>query len=560
VVVTATAAPESLANVGRTLTLVTREDFDRLPIVSLDEVFRLSASADVRSRGPRGVQSDFSLRGAQFGQALVLVNGIRLNDSQSGHHNADIPVGIEDVERVELLLGAGSSLHGADAFGGTINVITRPAGPRYSADVAVGQHGLIEAAGSFGVTRRSASHRLTAELGRSSGFMPARDHDVKLARYQGSRERTSVAVAYLDKEFGANGFYGPAPSREWTDQVLFTVSHRLEPGPWTSAFDGSYRTHGDVFVYDVRNPSLSQNTHRTHAVAANARFDRRLTSSSDLSAGGGGGHDLVRSTGLGDHAFSRAGAFVELRQRFGARTVLAPGVRFDAYREFGSAWSPSVAASSWLSNRLKLRSSAGRAFRVPTFTELFYQDPNHLAAGSLDPETAWSADAGADLFGGQWSASLSTFGRWESNVIDWVRNTPDEPWRTTNLRTVRTAGLEVSGRRHFGARGLVTLGYTWLDSRAEALALLSKYVLDYAPHSIAGAFAGTWQQVSLGSRLEFKRRADGRSYWVIDGRVSRRFGRLDFHADVANVLDTAYQEIRGVDMPGRWVKIGVRVR
>ena len=69
--------------------------------------------------------ADFAVRGANFGQMLVLVDGVRLNDAQSGHHNGDIPVPLDAVERIEVLHGPGSSLFGADAFGGTVNVITR---------------------------------------------------------------------------------------------------------------------------------------------------------------------------------------------------------------------------------------------------------------------------------------------------------------------------------------------------------------------------------------------------------------------------------------------------
>jgi vitamin B12 transporter len=60
--------------------------------------------------------------------------------------------------------------------------------------------------------------------------------------------------------------------------------------------------------------------------------------------------------------------------------------------------------------------------------------------------------------------------------------------------------------------------------------------------------------------VDFRQRADGRRYWVIDARVARPLGRLEIYADVANVLDTEYQEIRGVDMPGRWVAVGARIR
>ena len=296
VVVTATATPQSLANVGRTLALVTREDVAQLPISSVSDMLRLVPSVELRARGPGGVQSDFAIRGAQFGQALVMVNGIRINDTQSGHHNGDIPVALDDVERVEVLLGGGSSLHGADAFGGAINIITRAPAPRFFANVAAGAHDLVRAASTFGLIRGRASHRISGEFDRSSGFMPDRDHDVRLARYQGSfSPTTSASLSYVDKDFGANGFYGPAPSREQTSQLLATGERRVAAaGVWAGSVDASYRTHGDRFVYDLRAPELSANSHRTHAAAAHTRWHRPLSSSTSMSVGGGGGYDTVQ--------------------------------------------------------------------------------------------------------------------------------------------------------------------------------------------------------------------------------------------------------------------------
>src|SRR5687768_17894819 len=125
VVVTAAATPVELGTVTRTLTVITRDQIEWLPVNSIADVLRLTGSVDVRARGERGVQTDFAIRGANFGQMLVLVDGVQLNDAQSGHHNGDIPVPLDAVERIEVLYGPGSSLFGADAFGGTVNVITR---------------------------------------------------------------------------------------------------------------------------------------------------------------------------------------------------------------------------------------------------------------------------------------------------------------------------------------------------------------------------------------------------------------------------------------------------
>lgn len=561
VVVTGSVSPDALGSLGRTIVIITREDLARLPVSTPIDALRLVPSVEVRERGPRGVQADFAIRGAGFGQALVLVNGARLNDAQSGHHNGDLPVSLLDVERIEVLLGGGASVHGADAVGGAINVITKRAGPRFAADLAFGQHDLVEAAASVSLAARPVEHVFTGEFNRSTGFAPDRDHDVKLARYQGSLgARTSVSVAYLDKEFGAAGFYGPSPSREWTDQTLVSAEHRFAPrGDSLLSIDGAYRSHGDHFVYDWRRPELSDNRHRTHAVSANGRWRTALGAATQLSLGASGGRDAIDSTSLGARTFSRAGGVVELRQALGSRVVVQPGVRVDRYNRFGTAWSPAIAASGWIVPNLRWRTATGRTFRIPTYTELYYRDPNHQASGDLLPERAWSTDAGIDAFAGGWTASLTAFGRWDADVIDWVRRVPTDRWQTTNIRDVDTRGVEAGLSRRLGV-GLWSVRYTGQHADAPTLALLSKYVLDFAPHALSVSGATTWRRIDLGSHVTYTRRADGREYWVADLRVGRGFGRAEIYADVANAFDQAYQEVKGVDMPGRWLKIGLRLR
>ena len=138
---TAAVTPVELGTASRTLTVITRDQIEAMPAVSVADVLRMAASVDVRARGERGVQSDFAVRGAGFGQMLMLVDGVRLNDVQSGHHNGDIPVPLDAVERIEVLYGPGASLFGADAVGGTVNVITRRRADT-SATLLAGSNGL----------------------------------------------------------------------------------------------------------------------------------------------------------------------------------------------------------------------------------------------------------------------------------------------------------------------------------------------------------------------------------------------------------------------------------
>jgi len=565
VVVTAAATPVSLESVTRTVTIITRDQIASLPVYSIADVLRLTASVDVRARGERGVQTDFAVRGANFGQMLVLVDGVRLNDAQSGHHNGDIPVSLDAVERIEILHGAGSSLFGADAFGGTINVITRRDAAPASATVETGSFGLIGGRAQAGFSRGRVTQTFDGLVERSGGFMFERGHETaSLSARTTIGERTGVSASWLRKEFGANGFYGAAPSHEWTNQAMVAADHRFAAaGPWQVRGAASYRTHGDTFFFNVLTPGLFENRHRTHAVLATLAATRPLRGGASITAGVEGGGDWIRSSNLGDHTTGRVSAFGEWRQDWNDRLQLDGSLRVDRYDEFGTSWSPSVGAGWWPTRSVRLRASASRAFRVPTFTERYYQDGNHLARAEVGAETAWAGETGADLFlANGWSVTATVFGRAEQDVIDWLRPTTAERWRTFNIRDVDTMGVELGVRRSV-AGGWFQVQYTGLDVQAGAVTQLSKYVLDYAPHSLTGAAVLPLPKgVSLAPRVEFRHRSRSTGsfdYTLLDLRVARRFGQLNVYVDGANLLNSSYQEVLGVDMPGRSAVVGLSV-
>lgn len=562
VVVTGTAAPTTVADLSRTVRVITREEISRLPARSVDELLRLVASVDARSRGPHGVQTDFSVRGAGFGQALVLVDGVRFNNVQSGHHNSDLPITLDQIDRIEVLLGPGSSLYGADAFGGTINIVTsRSASPR-TARIAAGQHGLVEtrAAAGWGDT---IHQQVAFDVSRSGGFMDDRDYrTITVASRTWLGEHTVVGIGHVDKDFGANGFYGASPSYEWTNQSALTVRHDLASGPALRlALDGSFRAHRDHFRWDVHRPGFAENRHRTYATTAGVSGQWRASSATDVRFGGEVADERIRSSNLGDHGLRRGGGYVEVQQRVGPRATLSGGLRVDGYSTFGSSASPAAGASWWVRLDVRVRSSVGRAYRVPTFTERYYRDPAHQANAVLDPERAWTTDAALDwLAPSGWIVTAGAFTRHERDVIDWVKARPQDLWQTTNIHRVTTKGLEIGAKRMAANGTLVSVDYTRLDTDTARLDLLSKYTLDYAPHSLVAAGALPLPRRSgVGVRIDVRARTGRDVYTLLDLRLTHDVGSLRLFADLSNLLNARYEEVRGIAMPGRWCSAGVEV-
>ncbi|MEP7366130.1 MAG: TonB-dependent receptor plug domain-containing protein, partial [Acidobacteriota bacterium] len=176
VVVTGTYQPVPLDDADRSVRAMDVRGEPSLVSNTVVDFLNLDSSVDLRQRGQSNIQTDVSIRGSSFGQTLILLNGLRLNDVQSGHHNLDLPVALDGVERIEVLKGSGSTFYGSDAVGGVVNIITKPP--------EVSEFRLRGAVGNFGSNQQRASaawigtkfrQQFSAYRDFSTGFIPNRD-------------------------------------------------------------------------------------------------------------------------------------------------------------------------------------------------------------------------------------------------------------------------------------------------------------------------------------------------------------------------------------------------
>jgi iron complex outermembrane receptor protein len=501
----------------------------------------------------------------------VLADGLRLNNSGSGHHNGEVPAAVATVDRIEVVSGAGSAVHGADALGGTINVISRQ-GPYAVGGLSTGQFGYVSGHAGFSGGVLPANWAATTWATRAGNFdfptangQNATSADREFALGGGSLRGAPAAgwmvdVRHQRRAFGANGFYGASPSKEWTDQTLLAVSRHRTAGAWTWSARGLYRLHNDHFRWDINRPGFAENRHRTNAAEGTVTLTRDAPTGRRLTLGATVGGDWIRSSNLGRHQYNKASAFAEALWPLATRATVTAGLRVDRYSVFGSTASPSVSAASWLTSAVRLRASVGHAFRIPSFTELYYSDPANLGSPDLRAERGWSADAGLDWTPARWTVSTSVFRRWDQDVIDWVRATPDDVWRSTNVRDVTASGVELSVSRTWGGTW-VRAYYAGLIVDAPSLALLSKYVLEYARHQSGVSVATPLVAGVRGAlTLDHRDRLDGQTYVLGSLRLSRKVGRGDLFVDVRNLFNQHYREIAGVDLPGRWATVGVSLR
>jgi outer membrane cobalamin receptor len=571
-VVLGSAVPVPLAESPRSVVVLPLQD-KKLAAENPIDILRQDSSVFIQQRGGGGAQSDLVLRGGSFEQTLVLLNGFRINDSQTSHHTLDLPVPLQAMDSIQVLQGAGSTLHGVDALSGVVDFLT--AAPDHASLL------LRAAAGSFdaneesllaGAARGRWSGRITGDRNFSTGFMADRDYRNEggsIESWTGTRLGvTDLLFAGSDRAFGANQFYGPYNS--WERTKGWFASIRQELGSRTVAAFG-YRRHTDDFILLRTNPSIYENNHIDGSWQASLRHTAPLATPSlllfGLEADGDSidSHNFSRgvtSNALGVHARNRGAGYIDLDLRPAKhRWNLSVGAREEIFSGGArAAFAPQLSGSLRVNDQLKLRASGGYGFRIPTYTDLYYSDPTTIGNPSLKPESAWTGDGGADWAPNtRITLAVTGFYTRQHNAIDYVRPNPSQKWQAVNLNGLRFSGVESTFTWKPSERQTVRIAWTALHGAQSALnGLQSEYVFNYPVQNIHADWSIAFRHaIAITNAVQLAQRYKQTVYPVWNLALTHDAGRIRPYIRLTNLSNTGYQEITGVNMPSRAITGGL---
>ena len=563
IVVTGVYQPVPLGDVDRPVNQIAIRDNELLSN-SLEDFLRLDSSVDLQERGANGTQADVAMRGGTFEQTLVLVDGFRMNDLQTGHHNMDLPFPLDTFSELEVLHGSGSALYGSDAVGGAINFITeRPRASELHVRTAVGNFGVNQESATGSLVAGRLAERITFARDYSSGFMPDRDYRdlsvTSLTDISTSLGATEIIFAHSDRPFGANTFYGPYSSWEHTNTWFLAGKQALGKNTQI-AF--AYRHHRDRFVLLRDDPAVYQNLHSLDSMQAAVRRRSGISRGTQVFYGAEGYDDSINSTNLGNHRRGRVAAYTALDVRALNRFSFNVAAREEIYRSVRGEFSPSLSAGYWINSHLKLRGDASHAFRVPTLTDLYYHDPTSLGSPFLRPERAWDYEAGLD-----WNTSrrlqggVTLFDLRERDVIDYMRSSPAAPWQASNIDQLDFRGLESSLRLSLPHSEFLDLGYTAMHGFHTSLpGIASEYAFWYPAQSAVISWRAPLPgKLMARSRVGILDRYGYKAYGLWDLYVARSAGRIHPFVQFTNLSNSSYYEVQRVAMPGRAVVVGLDV-
>lgn len=554
VTVTASRLPVEAAASRRTEWL-DREEIARMPVASVHELLAHMTGVSLSRRGPLGAQSDATLRGATFEQVAVLVDGVRVNDPQTGHFHLDLPVDLDAVDRVEVTLGPGSAVHGPDAFGGTISITTgAPAGVR--ATVGGGQHGMWLGRAALPV---GSGAWLSASRVRHNGYRRGTELDATRASLGwrgtagGWAVRSSLGVEA--KEFGAWGFYSARYPDQWeeTQTILGTFSASRSVGSLGLAVRAGARQHRDLYVLDRTRPEWYRNRHRSRTTSLQAVLEGELAGVRWV-VGAEGEVQGLRSSRLGDHERERLAFFAEGSRRVG-KVLFGVQARGDRMSSQGWEFSPGVGVEADLGRGITFAAHRARSFRLPSFTDLHYDSPTTVGNPDLEPERAFSDELLLRVPAGKTFVQVSVFRRDARSLIDYLRD-DNGVYRAANHARVVTAGGEASMvLPPWRVLGSTRIWASWLSSRLDEDPMRSRYALAH-PRAEAGASTHLLLPAGVKAGVAWRWRDPrrGSAYSLVDSRLSRELGHgLVVEVSATNLFGTCYEEFDGIPMPRRWV-------
>ena len=566
----------SLTKTTRSITILDNDDFGNSAYTSLPDIIGNVGGVDIRRRGPDNIQADINIRGTNFEENTVLVDGIKVNDPQTGHFDMDLPLTIMDVNRIEILKGPASSVYGPNSFGGVINIITKkPDTPEVVIDSSGGSYDYFRNALSVSSPAGPLNNRFSIEDSHSSGYMPETWFDTLTlsdsAVLKTDMGRYDFLFGYLKKDFAADGFYSNLfnNEEEHTDTRFFKIDGMLEADNLKIAPKLFLRRHWDKFMLDENRPGWQTNysTNYNYGGELNFVLENSLL---DAAYGFELSQDTIDSTNMQSRSRTKGGIYVEISPHICERLNLNIGMREDYVSDFGWEYSPSASVNYRVIENITLRGGVSRAFRIPTFTDLYYNDSANIGDPDLRPETSWTYEIGADYRKKPIVCSATFFHRDSEDTIDWTRLSSSDPWRVSNIGSISTNGLELYGellpKSMDGENPIdkVSFGYTVLDSYRKH-DYLSKYALDYLKQQISCGIDYNFIGFNNSWVLNYKKRVGDSGYVVVDTKLTRNIFKksgveFDAFLDVFNIFDTSYTEQSDIPMPGREIRSGARLR
>ena len=604
--VTGSLAPLQANQAARIVATIGRDEIAQAAALSVNDLLKLALGVDVRQRGAFGVQTDICIDGGTFDQVTILLNGVNIGNPQTGHLSADFPVAIDDIVRIEVLEGAASRSVGGSSFSGAVNIVTKPdARSHVAVNAEGGSYGSFGAGARANYSGSNSSHQLSLGYRRSDGGTENSAFNRQNAFYQGFANSSDVDIdwqlGYSRQDYGANTFYSAAYPNQHEQNSRIFAAVKAETKGRVKFMPLIYWNHSTDHFELIEGSDVGENFHRTDVFGArlNTNF---IWAAGKTAFGADVRNEGILSTNLGrpleeseyvkvpgedvfyNHRDNRTNiSYFAEHNVLLRRVTISMGVVANMNTALDSRfrWYPGVDVSYRPDSHWLLSASWNKAFRMPTFTDLYYQSPTTEGNVGLRPEQTQSFMLAAKYHNAAFNATVRGFMHRGKDMIDWVMYSADDKYHSANFR-LNNVGVEalanVSFPQIFGPRCLLqtlSVGYTYIHQKRfdDVEVFKSNYALDYLRHKftanlshrIVSHLSASWNlrwQDRMGGYIEYvDHKATGnlieyKPYAVLDLKVQWTRPDYQLWASVNNLTNHTYYDFGNIPQPGIWVMAG----
>ncbi len=572
VVVTSSRIDLPFKENSRTIQIIMAIDIKKLGVTNVADALQQIAGIDVRRQGVNGMQADLYIRGGGFDQTLLLIDGIKVDDPQTGHHTLNLALPIEVIKRIEVIKGPAARIFGQNAFTGAVNIVTKDVDENaVVAKIQGGSFGQFIAEATGTVSLKESSHIVHFSKNFSEGYRHNTDFDntnyVLKSQFNKNKLPINLLTAYAERKFGANGFYGiPTATEQYeaTQASLVGLSTVIKSGNFTWKPSVYWRRNQDEYHYIRSNPSIYRNLHITNKFAAelNGSYESKVGIT-------GFGLEMAKyyisSNRLGDNSREMASVFLEHRFRFlDKKFDVTPGIAVSYFSDFDSKAFPGLDLGYQISSNFRVYGNLGYTYRVPTYTDLYYIGPQAVGNENLQPEEALAEEIGMKWLTTRFDFTFAAFNRDANDLIDYVRLTAsDVVYTPQNIQDVNTKGFETQVDFRFAFHSLpqkIKLGYTFIeDNVKQSNAAYSRYAINSLKHQFIGNYAMEWfKNFSNSIGYRYVERTSGVSYNIWDVSACYQLQALEFSVYANNIFNTDYIEAGMVPMPKGNILFGMK--
>ena len=571
---------------SKTIQVISKEEIIESPANNVAELLQQVAGIDIRRRGVSGMQADLHIRGGGFDQTLLLIDGIKVEDAQTGHHTMNMALPIEVIERIEIIKGSASRVYGQNAFSGAINIITSKVAENMTS-VSLESGSYKQQNASVTINRKNEDQSVLFHYSNNSSDGHKYNTDYKNENYflKNSFEIKGLPIdmvsSFNERKFGANGFYASPEAidqYEETQASLLGFSTKIISNNFIIKPKLYWKRNQDMYVYLRDNPSVYRNLHITNKIGA--ELNGSYESNNGIT---GFGVDIssikLSSNNLGERKRTMVNLFLEHQMKFAENKIdVTPGVAFSYFSDVSTNQNyqnnffrnffmyPGIDIGYELNDDVKLYSNVGYTYRVPTYTDLFYTSPTTIGNENLKPEKAFTKEIGINYTKDNFDFTFTLYNRDASDVIDYVKNVESAPWEAFNIREINTKGYELGLTYNFYVAAVlnhsIKIGYSNIKDKLKQTDFnFSRYALNSLKNHLTTSYSFEIKK-NLKSSIVYKyaERNSGEDYSIMDFKVSYTLKNYKLYVTGNNLFDTVYSETNLVEMPGRNVLVGINVK